>query len=110
LAYNLDFVKQRLNENAEHYGLQPLYFLGECLQERAGNYYQASYPVKLKEICARVGLTLGQTAPDRAVGQLMFLRAMAEGITNVHSVPTAAEETAAEEDDGLGDLDDEHPF
>jgi hypothetical protein len=47
LAYNLDFVKQRLNENAEHYGLQPLYFLGECLQERAGNYYQASYPVKV---------------------------------------------------------------
>ena len=86
VAYNLDFVQQHLNENAEHYGLEPFYLIGENLQENAVGYLRSipgayvSYGLKLVEACARIGHTMPEhaAAPDRAAGQLALLQALAE--------------------------------
>ncbi len=108
LAYNWEFLAERLQENAGHYHLAPLYPVGECLMNRASNYYSTATALKLAEVCRRIGHHLPQpaTAPDRASGQLAFLQAMAQGITTVRAIqpPSSAE------DDDLGELDDEHPF
>jgi DNA polymerase III epsilon subunit-like protein len=103
LAYNLDFLRQRLNENAHAYGLPSLNFIGECLMERASNYYHASTALKLTDVCARIGHTLHQpaTALDRLGGQRALLSAMSEGVTMIHVVPLQLEED---------DWNEEHPF
>jgi len=102
LAYNLDFVNEHLRENAKHYQLAPILFIGEDLQRKAGEYYRSSYTLKLSDACHRIGHTMPQlaTATDRADGQLILLRAMSCGITS----------TKPQIDDPiLGEID-EHPF
>jgi DNA polymerase III epsilon subunit-like protein len=108
LAYNWEFLSERLQENAQYYHLTPLYPVGECLMNRASNYYSTATALKLADVCRRISHPLPQpaTAPDRAAGQLAFLQAMAQGITTVHHVPAASDTL---EDDGLDDLD-AHPF
>jgi hypothetical protein len=103
LAYNLTFVRNRLDENAGHYGLPSIYLIGEDLQDKARNYWSTYYSPKLTGICERIGLTLPTpaTAPDRVGGQLALLRAMSQGIMDVAPAP--------EEADPLGDLEDS-PF
>jgi DNA polymerase III epsilon subunit-like protein len=105
LAYNWEFVVERLRENATHYDLDPLHFLGECLMSRAATYYGTSGTLKLVDLCGRIGHALPPcpTAPERALGQLALLHAMAEG-------RTVAPAMYAAEDEALDDLDDEHPF
>jgi DNA polymerase III alpha subunit (gram-positive type) len=108
LAYNWEFLMERLRENAGYYQLAPLYPVGECLMNRASNYYGTAMALKLADVCSRIGHILPHpaTALDRAAGQLAFLQAMAEGITTVHVTQSLSDAT---EDDGLDDLD-AHPF
>jgi DNA polymerase III alpha subunit (gram-positive type) len=108
LAYNWEFLIERLRENALYYHLPLLYPVGECLMNRASNYYNTATALKLADVCRRIGHPLPQpaTAQDRAAGQLAFLQAMAQGITTVQSVQATSE---ALEDDDLDDLD-AHPF
>lgn len=83
LAYNLDFIQERLDENAAHYSLEPFSLIGDDLQHTAVEYFQSGYNLKLAAACARVGHTMPHdppTAPDRAEGQFALLRAMAEGV------------------------------
>lgn len=89
LAYGLNFALGRLSENARHYGLPQLQIRGECLLERGKAYYTSSSPLKLQDACQKIGHALPNpaTAPDRVVGQLAFLRAMSQGIMNVHYTP-----------------------
>lgn len=84
LAYNLQFVRNRLGENAEHYGLSSFALIGDDLQEKARSYFGEYYPPKLVNLCKRIGHTLPQpaTAPDRVAGQLALLKAMSQGITD----------------------------
>jgi hypothetical protein len=100
LAYNLSFVVSRLDENATHYGLSGITLIGECLQNKARDYWSTYYPPKLVGLCERIGLTLpSPAAPDRVQGQLALLKAMSQGIMDV----------APEEASPLGDLEDS-PF
>lgn len=95
LAYNLNFVERRLEENAEHYDLPKITFIGEDLQDRARLYWTHNYyPPKLVDICQRIGHQLPQpsTAPDRAAGQHALLQAMSQGIINVPPQPEPEED------------------
>jgi|SRR5579859_123058 len=109
LAYNWEFLVERLRENASYYHLPPLYFVGECLMMRASNYYGLSSAFRLVDLCRRIGHPLfpNATAPERAAGQIALLHAMAQGITDVQTVgsPPETQETTASDD-----LDNEHPF
>lgn len=108
LAYNWEFLMDRLRENAGYYQLTPLYPVGECLMNRASNYYGTATALKLADVCGRIGHILPHpaTALDRAAGQRALLAAMAQGITTIHATPSLPD---AMEDDGLDDLDS-HPF
>jgi hypothetical protein len=111
LAYGYDFALRRLHENARYYHLERLAMTGDCIMERAKSYYGSNSPLKLTDVCYRVGHQLPQpaTAPDRVAAQLAFLRAMSQGIVNVHYVPPKiVEEGEIPDDDGEGL--DEHPF
>lgn len=98
LAYNLNFVRDRLHDNADHYHLAPLTFIGEDLQDRARSYWNSYYSPKLVDLCERIGHALPQPAlaEDRVQGQLALLKAMSQGMTDVRQ--PAAEEV------------DENPF
>jgi hypothetical protein len=99
LAYNLPFVKARLDDNADHYGLPKITIIGEDLQEQARLYWTTRYyPPKLVDICHRIGHQLPRpaTAPDRVAGHVALLTAMSQGIINV-SQP----EPESEEDEGI---------
>lgn len=102
LAYNWQFLVERLNENAQAYGLARLRLSGECLMEHASRYYRVDVSLKLTDICSRIGHALAQPAlaPERALAQLAFLQAMAKGILTVSVQPKAGDD----------DLEDEHPF
>jgi hypothetical protein len=102
LAYNLTFVRSRLDENATHYQLPGITLIGDDLQEKARVYWGEYYPPKLVKLCQRIGHTLPSpaTAPDRVAGQLALLKAMSQGITDVASVKVgAAVEEAFEPED-----------
>lgn len=106
LAYGLDFLQDRLDENAKHYGLHHIHLIGDCLMATAPAYFRVNAPaMKLVDACARVGHILPDRpdAEQRARGQLALLRAMAEGRT---SPPAPA---PVDEDEGLSDLD-AHPY
>lgn len=81
LAYGINFIRARLYENTAHYELPSLHFIGDCLLERAKRYYGRESGVRLIDICAGLGCILPKpaNARDRAYGQAMFLKAMAEG-------------------------------
>jgi hypothetical protein len=85
VAYNLSFVQEHLDENADHYALPPVLLIGDCLQERASAYYHASSALKLTNALVYIGYMLPAPAPApaRAQGQLALLQAISEGITSV---------------------------
>jgi hypothetical protein len=98
LAYGLDFVQERLNENAAHYGLPPIALAGDCLHITASRHFNVS-AIKLVDVCRRIGHMLPDRplAIARAQGQLALLKAMAEGVT---SVPKRFDEEVDEGDLG----------
>ena len=103
LAYGFDFIQERLDENAAHYGLQPIKLIGDCLMQTCPAYFKVNVPaMKLKDAAFCIGYVLPTrpTAEQRARAQLALLRAMAEGITSVQT---------ARSNDDEGDLDS-HPF
>jgi len=107
LSYNLSFDLDKLRENAERCGVEPVTIIGECLMLKSQHYFhQYSYP-KLTDLCRRIGFPLPehptQNAWDRARGQMHLLEAMSRGITSVQDTPrpTDADEEAET---------DEHPF
>ena len=101
LAYNLNFVANRLRENAEHSQLPGITLIGEDLQTKARDYWGSYYQPKLTTICQRIGHQLPQppTAPDRVAGQLALLKAMSQGITDVVVPVGAGVEEAFEPED-----------
>lgn len=104
LAYGFDFIQDHLDENAQHYGLEPVCMVGECLMQTAVEYFRSTnYGMKLTEACKRIGYILPDRplAKQRAEGQLALLKAMAEGRTA--SAPTPSS------DEGPNDLE-LHPF
>lgn len=106
VAYGFDFILEHLNENAAHYGLPPVYFIGEDLMQKAVEYFRSTnYGMKLTDACRRIGYILPDRplAKQRAEGQLALLKAMAEGRTS----PPAPIQSS--DDEGLGDIDG-HPF
>jgi hypothetical protein len=82
LAYGFDFIQERLDENAKHYGLEPIFMIGDDLMHAAIQYFRSpNYGLKLTDACARIGYTL-PARPDaiqRAKGQFALLSAMAKG-------------------------------
>jgi hypothetical protein len=87
LAYGFDFLQTRLNENAQHYGLQRLKLAGgECLMLRAKHYYSIDANPKLADVCRRIGHEMPPVATtlDRLYAQLLLLRAMSEATIDVH--------------------------
>ena len=108
LAYGYDFAVKRLQENARHYRLERLAMTGDCIMERAKSYYGSTTPLKLAEVCYRIGHHLPQpaTAPDRVAAQIAFLQAMSKGIMNVHYVPPKI----IDEDIGYEEEIDDHTF
>jgi DNA polymerase III epsilon subunit-like protein len=121
LSINQDWDRERLKEAAERNALPTICLVGECLQRRATQYYNKEYYLSLDKLCARVGHPLpeppAQTSIDRAVGQYHFLKAMAQGVTDVQppkppqaqQAPTSVYDNTIDDTDALGDLDD-HPF
>lgn len=100
----------------------PLPVLGLDLQEPASRYFGTSF-ASLGEICRRLGVPLPMpaTALDRARGQLLVIRSMAEGrlgsLYSPLSEPEEADEEPAQDDQGpaedsdfLEQLDDTQPF
>lgn len=81
LAYNLDFIQERLNENAAHYGLAPFHLIGDDVQHAAVEYFGTNYNLKLVDACTKVGhpMPTPPMAQDRAAGVFALLHAMAAG-------------------------------
>jgi hypothetical protein len=111
LAYNLDFLRNRLRENAIHYNLEPVTIIGECLMERAKLYYNHHQSLKLTDVCAKIGRTLPRpaTAKDRILGQIAFLNAIREGVLDVNYRPPVRK-SREEELNEIAEIEDEHPF
>jgi DNA polymerase III alpha subunit (gram-positive type) len=104
LAYGLNFVHERLDENAEYLGLSPVSLVGECLMQTASQYWSQQRSIKLADAMTRIGYPTATTpimALQRALGQIALLKAMAEGVV---------EKPAPYLEDDLGDLEDDHPF
>lgn len=109
LAYGFDFLVTKLNENATHYGLQPLKLAGgECLMLRAKHYYSGESNPKLADLCRRVGHEMPQPATtlDRLYAQLLLLRAMSEATMDIHQKARRIVEMDVESAPG----EDETPF
>ncbi len=107
LSYNLSFDLDKLRQNAERCGVEPVALIGECLMQRSQQYFhQFSYP-KLADLCRRIGFPLPehplQNAWDRARGQIHLVEAMSQGITTGSGEPKQSDA-----DDG--DEDEDHPF
>src|SRR6266567_5027046 len=107
LSYNLPFDRDKLRQNAERFGVEPVALIGECLMQRSQQYFHhASYP-KLADLCRRIGFPLPehplQNAWDRARGQIHLVEAMSQGITTGSGEPKQSDA-----DDG--DEDEDHPF
>jgi DNA polymerase III alpha subunit (gram-positive type) len=106
IAYNLEFLEDRLKDNIEHYQLSRLPFMAGDLMYQARSYFSiGNYGYKLADVAARIGYTLPfpALAPDRAKAMLALLNAMAQGVT---SAPKTAEITV---DTELAAIED-HPF
>jgi len=107
LSYNLPFDLDKLRQNAERCGVEPVALIGECLMQRSQQYFrQYSYP-KLADLCYRIGSPLPehplQNAWDRARGQIHLVEAMSQGIT-----ADRGESKRLDADDG--EEDEEPPF
>jgi DNA polymerase III epsilon subunit-like protein len=115
LSYNLKFARERLRENASNYDLEPVTVIGDCLMERAVNYFNSYQSLKLTDVSAKIGHTMPHpaTALDRAVAQMKFLAAMREGILDLNYRPPTPVTSKADTDDFLSDdsiSDLDHPF
>jgi DNA polymerase III epsilon subunit-like protein len=107
LSFSLSFDLDKLRENAERCGVEPVTVIGACLMLTSQHYFhQYSYP-KLADLCQHIGFPLPdrprQNAWDRARGQIHLLEAMSQGITFVQEKPKPTEIDEADEED-------EHPF
>ena len=94
--------------------LAPIVIVGDDLQRHVTQYYNREYYLTLADVCERIGHPLeSNSAMHRATGQIIFLKAMAEGITDVRPPKPVVSSTAPTANttngDGLGDLN-EHPF
>src|SRR6266699_1377237 len=103
LSYNLPFDRDKLRENAERCGVEPVALIGECLMQRSQPYFHhVSYP-KLADLCRRIGFPLPehplQNAWDRARGQIHLVEAMSQGITAGRGEPKRLDVDDCEEDD-----------
>jgi len=103
LSYNLSFDLDKLRQNAERCGVEPVALIGECLMQRSQQYFhQFSYP-KLADLCRRIGSPLPehplQNAWDRARGQIHLVEAMSQGITAGRGEPEQRDVDDSEEDD-----------
>lgn len=108
VSFNLAFVLDRLANNIEHYGVERLPFIGNCLMKKAKDYFNIEYygGLKLPDACLRIGHKIPSNPPlaaDRALGCLELLRAMANGVT---SAPRIDANTDLDE---LANVED-HPF
>jgi DNA-binding transcriptional MerR regulator len=104
LVYGLDFVRERLDENAEYLGLPPVTLVGECLMHQVAQYWYEQRSIKLADALTRIGhptTTTPLMALQRAHGQIALLKAMAAGFV---------EKPSAFLEDDLSDLEDDHPF
>lgn len=107
LAYGFDFIQERLDENAKHYGLEQITMIGDDLMHVAIQYFRSpNYGMKLTDACARIGHSLPDrpNAKQRAHGQLALLNAMAKGPYQRPARPVVAP------DDQISKEMDEHPF
>ena len=103
LSYNLPFDLDKLRQNAERCGVEPVALIGECLMQRSQQYFHhVSYP-KLADLCRRIGSPLPdhpqQNAWDRARGQIHLVEAMSQGITAGRGEPKQRDVDDSEEDD-----------
>ena len=103
LSYHLPFDLDKLRQNAERFGVEPVALIGECLMQRCQQYFhQYSYP-KLADLCYRIGSPLPehplQNAWDRARGQIHLVEAMSQGITAGRGEPEQRDVDDSEEDD-----------
>ena len=110
LSYNLDFDMGKLKETARGHHLEDLTIIGECLMQRAMLYFDVtSYP-KLETLCRRIGHPLpeqpGQTALDKARGQIDLFEAMANAITGTISAASPSTGNDVDREDEPVDLDD----
>jgi hypothetical protein len=68
LSYNLPFDRDKLRQNAERFGVEPMALIGECLMQRSQQYFhQYSYP-KLADLCRRIGFPLASASPAECMG------------------------------------------
>jgi DNA polymerase III epsilon subunit-like protein len=85
VSYDLQRVRQALEEGAEDYKLDPPAVIGGCLRQQCMRYFHAAGFVGLESLCKLIGFPLPEppncTAIDRAWGQLHLLQAMAQGIS-----------------------------
>lgn len=108
LAYGFDFIQERLDENAKHYGLEQITLIGDDLMHAAIQYFRSpNYGMKLTDACARIGYPLPErpNAEQRTRGQLALLQAMARGPYQRPARPVVAQD----EDLSQDDIPD-HPF
>jgi hypothetical protein len=103
VSYDLQRVRQALEEGAEEYRLEPPAVIGDCLRQHCLRYFHAAGFVGLESLCKLIGFPLPEppncTAIDRARGQLHLLQAMAQGITS----ESRELSTLRERDDGIPD-------
>lgn len=94
LSFNQEWDRRVLHQTAEQHGLEPLAFVGECLQHCATPYYRSEYSLTLESLCERIGAPLPakphQTSIDRARGQRAFFQAFASAWTDVQPPQAAA--------------------
>jgi hypothetical protein len=103
LSYGLDFVQERLTENAQANHLPPIYLVGDCLYELASHYTHRSQGVKLSAALSYVGhpMLIPANAMGRAQAQIALIKAIGDGQPRpVRTVPKI---------EVYNDLDD-HPF
>lgn len=81
VTYGLRFAQARLDENAAHYGLAPVYILGADLLDQATGYFSATRFVKLADACRYIGHPLPDRpdALERAKAALELVKRMAAG-------------------------------
>ncbi len=116
ISYSQPWDVQQLSAAAKRYQLEPVMVIGDDLQRHSTLYYHREYSLTLARICERVGHPLPehphQTSLDRAKGQVHFMTAMANAVTDVRPIKTHkahGEATSESDPDELEDLDS-HPF
>jgi hypothetical protein len=116
ISYGQDWDLKVLAQAAARHMLERLMIIGDDLQRHCTQYYQREYYLKLAALCERMNSPLpeppGQTALDRAKGQLAVLSGIASSVTDLRPVKpqtTITVDVTNEDDDPLASLDD-HPF